>query len=171
MPLEDLLACETLLVLSIRIDVQQLGASVLTRLLLHIDRYVQSPAGASRARSIGEVIQHTHCNNTADNMGSYISSLTKKPSTEKMSSSPLAFKHYAKAQSTFKPPLIANGNAFLGDIFSRYGTSHLIHTDSLGCSLTSYCNLQRESRSRSSHFLRSLSSRTRRPSRLYLYIP
>ncbi|KAJ5973270.1 hypothetical protein N7481_010480 [Penicillium waksmanii] len=27
-----------------------------------------------------------------------------------------AFKYYAKAQSTFKPPLIANENAFLGDI-------------------------------------------------------
>jgi len=51
-------------------------------------------------------------------MGSYISSLTKQQSADKMSSGPLAFKHYAKAQSTFKPPLIANGNAFLGDIFS-----------------------------------------------------
>ncbi|MCJ1387312.1 hypothetical protein MMC18_000153 [Xylographa bjoerkii] len=51
-------------------------------------------------------------------MGSFISRPTKKPSAEKMSSSPLAFKHYAKAQSTFKPPLIANDNAFLGDIYS-----------------------------------------------------
>lgn len=30
------------------------------------------------------------------------------------------FTYHAKAQSTFKPPLIANENAFLGDICSRY---------------------------------------------------
>lgn len=30
--------------------------------------------------------------------------------------SPIAMTHFAKAQSTFKPPLIANENAFLGDI-------------------------------------------------------
>jgi hypothetical protein len=30
-----------------------------------------------------------------------------------------AFKHFSKAQSEFKPPLIANENAFLGDVFSR----------------------------------------------------
>ena len=28
--------------------------------------------------------------------------------------------YHPKAQSTFKPPLIANENAFLGDIDSRY---------------------------------------------------
>jgi hypothetical protein len=28
-------------------------------------------------------------------------------------------KYYAKAQSTFKPPLVANENAFLGDVSSR----------------------------------------------------
>lgn len=28
------------------------------------------------------------------------------------------FKHYSKAQSSFKPPLIANGNAYLGDVYS-----------------------------------------------------
>ncbi|OGM47989.1 hypothetical protein ABOM_002703 [Aspergillus bombycis] len=28
------------------------------------------------------------------------------------------FSHHANAQATFTPPLIANGNAFLGDIFS-----------------------------------------------------
>ncbi|SLM40477.1 hypothetical protein LPUS_11294 [Lasallia pustulata] len=33
--------------------------------------------------------------------------------------SPPAMKHYPKAQSTFKPPLISSDNAFLGDIFSR----------------------------------------------------
>ncbi|KAI9933889.1 hypothetical protein MW887_004961 [Aspergillus wentii] len=28
------------------------------------------------------------------------------------------FQHHAAAQSTYKPPLIANENAFLGDVFS-----------------------------------------------------
>ncbi|RHZ55773.1 hypothetical protein CDV55_100659 [Aspergillus turcosus] len=28
------------------------------------------------------------------------------------------FRYHAKAQSTFKPPLIANENAFLGDVYS-----------------------------------------------------
>jgi ethanolamine utilization protein EutQ (cupin superfamily) len=44
-------------------------------------------------------------------------SATPKPA-EKMSSTPLAFSHYAKAQSSFKPPLIANENAFLGDVYT-----------------------------------------------------
>ncbi|KAL9106634.1 MAG: hypothetical protein Q9227_008354 [Pyrenula ochraceoflavens] len=35
-------------------------------------------------------------------------------STEK----PVSFSHHAAAQSTFKPPLIANENAYLGDLFS-----------------------------------------------------
>lgn len=30
------------------------------------------------------------------------------------------FVHHAQAQSTFKPPLIANENAFLGDVASRF---------------------------------------------------
>ena len=30
-----------------------------------------------------------------------------------------AFQHYANAQEQFQPPLIANNNAFLGDVFSR----------------------------------------------------
>jgi len=34
----------------------------------------------------------------------------------------LQFKHFAKAQSEFKPPLIANENAFLGDIVSSTDT-------------------------------------------------
>ncbi|KEF61945.1 uncharacterized protein A1O9_03517 [Exophiala aquamarina CBS 119918] len=34
----------------------------------------------------------------------------------------LPFKHFAKAQSDFKPPLIANENAFLGDIVSSTDT-------------------------------------------------
>jgi hypothetical protein len=32
---------------------------------------------------------------------------------------PLAFSHFAKAQKDFKPPLIANENAYLGDVHSR----------------------------------------------------
>ncbi|KAI9750959.1 MAG: hypothetical protein M4579_006239 [Chaenotheca gracillima] len=35
-----------------------------------------------------------------------------------MSTAPPAMTHFAKAQSTFKPPLIANENAYLGDIAS-----------------------------------------------------
>ncbi|KAK8166462.1 hypothetical protein IWX90DRAFT_432876 [Phyllosticta citrichinensis] len=31
---------------------------------------------------------------------------------------PIALQHFPKAQSEFKPPLIANDNAFLGDIVS-----------------------------------------------------
>jgi len=38
--------------------------------------------------------------------------------TEKMSKE--AFKYYSQAQSDYKPPLIANENAFLGDVYSRY---------------------------------------------------
>jgi hypothetical protein len=59
-------------------------------------------------------------------MGSFTSKLSKKSSkpststTEKMSDSPVGFTHFAKAQSTFKPPLIANENAFLGDVVSKY---------------------------------------------------
>lgn len=33
-------------------------------------------------------------------------------------SSPVAMKHFANAQKEYKPPLIANENAFLGDVFS-----------------------------------------------------
>jgi hypothetical protein len=32
---------------------------------------------------------------------------------------PVAMNYYEKAQSTFKPPLIANENAFLGDVSTR----------------------------------------------------
>ncbi|OQV05278.1 hypothetical protein CLAIMM_10046 [Cladophialophora immunda] len=45
-------------------------------------------------------------------------SKTSKPAApEKMGSTP-AFKHFSKVQSEFKPPLIANENAFLGDVAS-----------------------------------------------------
>ena len=51
-------------------------------------------------------------------MGSLLSkakpSKTTKP--EKTTMSALKFTHYAGAQTEFKPPLIANDNAFLGDI-------------------------------------------------------
>jgi hypothetical protein len=53
-------------------------------------------------------------------MGNFLSKAKRATSaaSEKMSD-PAAFKHYSKAQSTFKPPLIANENAYLGDIYSR----------------------------------------------------
>jgi hypothetical protein len=53
-------------------------------------------------------------------MGNFLSKskTTTSAAPEKMSG-PAAFKHYSKAQSTFKPPLIANENAYLGDIYSR----------------------------------------------------
>ena len=41
-----------------------------------------------------------------------------QPPASKMGSTP-AFKHFSKVQSTFKPPLIANENAFLGDVASN----------------------------------------------------
>jgi hypothetical protein len=34
-----------------------------------------------------------------------------------------AMQYFEKAQSSFKPPLVANENAFLGDIMSTYGFS------------------------------------------------
>ena len=36
---------------------------------------------------------------------------------------PTAFTYHAQAQPTFKPPLIANENAFLGDVISRYDSN------------------------------------------------
>ncbi|KAL8981990.1 MAG: hypothetical protein Q9205_003385, partial [Flavoplaca limonia] len=36
------------------------------------------------------------------------------------------FSYFANAQSEFKPPLIANGNAFLGDVFSSDRTTNPI---------------------------------------------
>jgi uncharacterized cupin superfamily protein len=51
-------------------------------------------------------------------MGSFLSKTKslKSPTPEKASMSPAAFSHFAGAQTEFKPPLIANENAFLGDI-------------------------------------------------------
>lgn len=34
------------------------------------------------------------------------------------SETPVAMNYFSKAQSEYKPPLIANENAFLGDVFS-----------------------------------------------------
>lgn len=43
---------------------------------------------------------------------------TAAPTSDSKSSIP-PFSYFAGAQFEFKPPLIANGNAFLGDVFSR----------------------------------------------------
>lgn len=69
------------------------------------------------------ILHHYHSINTlnTNTMGSLISkvkSSTSSPKSEKMA--PIGMTHFAKAQTTFKPPLIANENAFLGDIASRY---------------------------------------------------
>jgi hypothetical protein len=54
-------------------------------------------------------------------MGSILSRVKKSSApAEESKMAPLAFSHYAKAQSTYKPPLIANENAYLGDVYSRY---------------------------------------------------
>ena len=53
---------------------------------------------------------------------SRVSEPTDKASTStstKTKMGPLAFSHFAKAQKDFKPPLIANENAYLGDVYSR----------------------------------------------------
>jgi hypothetical protein len=50
-----------------------------------------------------------------------MSSNNKSTTTAKEAKmAPVGMTYYEKAQSTFKPPLIANENAFLGDISSRY---------------------------------------------------
>ena len=38
-------------------------------------------------------------------------------------SAPVAMKHFANAQKEYKPPLIANENAFLGDVYSSDQTN------------------------------------------------
>jgi hypothetical protein len=58
-------------------------------------------------------------------MGNLISNLKPSLSTsttrseKEMAAEKPAFKQYSQAQSTFKPPLIANENAYLGDVYSR----------------------------------------------------
>jgi uncharacterized cupin superfamily protein len=51
-------------------------------------------------------------------MGSLLSKATSRHSSnpEKSAMAPATFTHYPSAQTTFQPPLIANENAFLGDI-------------------------------------------------------
>ena len=52
-------------------------------------------------------------------MGSFLSktkSSLKSPAPEKSTMAPLAFTQFVQAQTEFKPPLIANENAFLGDV-------------------------------------------------------
>jgi ethanolamine utilization protein EutQ (cupin superfamily) len=53
-------------------------------------------------------------------MGSLLSKAkhSKTTTPEKSTMSPVKFTHYAGAQTEFKPPLIANENAFLGDVAS-----------------------------------------------------
>ena len=65
-------------------------------------------------------------------MGNFLSKAKTATSaaSEKMSG-PAAFKHYSKAQSTFKPPLIANENAYLGDIYSRSVSNLGLHPNLL----------------------------------------
>jgi ethanolamine utilization protein EutQ (cupin superfamily) len=59
-------------------------------------------------------------------MGALLSKLksptTATPTEKTMSSTPLSFTHYAGAQTKFQPPLIANENAFLGDVFTSTDT-------------------------------------------------
>jgi uncharacterized cupin superfamily protein len=50
------------------------------------------------------------------NLLTKVTSTTPSPA-EKMG--PVPLKHFAKAQSTFNPPLIAHDNHFLGDVVSR----------------------------------------------------
>lgn len=58
-------------------------------------------------------------------MGSFLSKIKSKKSPsenetkETKMATPIAMNYFEKAQSTFKPPLIANENAFLGDIATR----------------------------------------------------
>ena len=56
-----------------------------------------------------------------DTMGGLLSKVKSTASNKKNEkmSEPVGFTYFAKAQSTFKPPLIANENAYLGDIASR----------------------------------------------------
>jgi uncharacterized cupin superfamily protein len=51
-------------------------------------------------------------------MGSLVSKATSKrsSSTPEKAMAPATFTHYPSAQTTFQPPLIANENAYLGDI-------------------------------------------------------
>ncbi|TVY19362.1 hypothetical protein LARI1_G003441 [Lachnellula arida] len=52
-------------------------------------------------------------------MGSFLSkakSSLKSPAPEKSTMAPVAFTQHVQAQTEFKPPLIANDNAFLGDV-------------------------------------------------------
>lgn len=55
-------------------------------------------------------------------MGSILSRVSgnnKTTTAKEAKMAPVGMTYYEKAQSTFKPPLIANENAFLGDISSR----------------------------------------------------
>jgi ethanolamine utilization protein EutQ (cupin superfamily) len=49
-------------------------------------------------------------------MGSLLSKPKISKASPEKAMAPLAFTHYSQAQTEFKPPLIANENAFLGDV-------------------------------------------------------
>lgn len=59
---------------------------------------------------------------TTKSFSSQLSIAIQKKRIEKMSP-PLAMSHFPSAQTTFQPPLVANNNAFLGDIVSSTDTS------------------------------------------------
>lgn len=68
--------------------------------------------------------KHTYSKANKLTMGSLLSKTASKPPQPEKSSpsittmSPATFTHFAGAQTTFNPPLIANENAYLGDIAS-----------------------------------------------------
>jgi hypothetical protein len=68
----------------------------------------------------GYIYGGAHARSLDRNLG--ISLIISLKSTLNMS---VPFTYHAKAQSTFKPPLIANENAFLGDIQTRYAHSKI----------------------------------------------
>ncbi|KAH8816740.1 RmlC-like cupin domain-containing protein [Xylogone sp. PMI_703] len=64
---------------------------------------------------MGAILSKARSKSNFKSKSSTTSPSTATPST-KMSTP--AFKHFAGAQTNFKPPLIANENAFLGDVVS-----------------------------------------------------
>ena len=76
---------------------------------------------ATTLDSITHTLESTLTTVTAtvtDAVNSTIASVSSK--LEEAPKEPLAFKYMKQAQQTFQPPLIANENAFLGDLTVRY---------------------------------------------------
>lgn len=71
--------------------------------------------------------------------------------------------HYPNAQKEFKPPLIANENAYLGDVFSRSGAPLF----PLSATLTTP---QRQDQPRQAHVGRLLQARKRHAAGIYLHL-